>query len=321
MLGPDELEQVFRLAASTAHDLFCWARVCREWRSGASAVRRDVAWQIDHLRCINGVPEALLLPLSAEGLRRWVVERPFEALHFMSIGELRSAGADEALVTRRLDFDDGLVFHVTTVPPPLRTSPARPPPSRRHRLAAAISKSDVDEAEHMREARRAALRSVCSGDKGDWVVHGGDNYRIQLPVPCTLERDKRAASALRVLVGEHHIGWVPADFESLVQAGEGRLVSLGYINGYWKVRALPRIASPCASMPAVAPVATPARVPTTAAAHGEAAEPEEEGGAAPHRDRLGASARGGHAERRHRRRTACRQAQLDAARGPPQEAE
>ena len=268
-LGTDELEQIFRLAAVTAHDLFCYARVCRAWRSGASSVRRDVAWQVDHLRVVKGVPEALLLPHSAEGLRRWVAERPLEALHFMSIGELRSAGADEALVTRRLDFDDGLAFHVTTTPPPLRVVARWPPPSRCHRLAAAISKlSDVDEAEQMREARRAALRGLDGATAGDWVVHDGANHQIQLPAPCTLERDERAVSALRVLVGEHLVGWVPAHFELLVQEGEGRLVSVGYWNGYWKVRALPRIASPRAAMPVAAPVAAP-RAKTAAAAHRE----------------------------------------------------
>ena len=84
------------------------ARTCRDWRLAASHVRTDLTWQLQCLSVANGLPEPLLLPHTGNRLRKWVAERPEDAVHLLSIKQLRTAGAPLQLVERRLDFDDGL---------------------------------------------------------------------------------------------------------------------------------------------------------------------------------------------------------------------
>ena len=218
-LGVEELVQVFgRADFQSAHALAQAARVCRLWRTAASHLRRDLLWQLEHLAVINGVPEQLLMPHSAEELKAFVVRRPREAVAFLSINQLRAAGASQAMIAERLDYDDGILFHVAT--------------SRGVDKTESSSKAKSTEA--VAKARSALLKMLSTlGDRGE--------SEYQLPIKCTLEA---TAKGVQVMVADLHVGFVPESFVPTVALGEARITHLPYPSwrgplGNWKARAIP----------------------------------------------------------------------------------
>lgn len=205
-LGTNELCAVFGTSTSSTA-LAVLARVCWDWRLAASHVRSDICWQLEHLSVVNGVPETLRLPRSRERLRRWVTMRPDEACAFLSYAELRLAEAPEALVVRRLDFDDGL------------------------RIPVAVSSAEAKDAA-LRALRVAATARASAGESDDL-----------LPAPCTLVRDGVAATdGIGVSVAGVCVGRVAPAYAAAIDDSfdDARLVDVGCFDPYrWKILCVP----------------------------------------------------------------------------------
>ena len=274
----DALVRVFE-SITSVRALALAARVCSIWREAAVHLRRDLVWQLSNLAVVNGVPEALLIPHSAERLRQWVAERPQEAVCLLSIKQLRAAGAAESLVAQRLDCDDGILFKAAMQCASLEVA------------AMAISAAREAVVAELQEEAEEAQSPLPGGRRRAWSRTPPDE---SLPLKCRLERDEASEDAVRIIVRGRLVGFVPQSFVATVAVGEARVVSV-YDSGHspalngrgwsepgwsepgttWKVRALPaadepRSAQAAASAepgaaPAAASVATPPSPPAASA--------------------------------------------------------
>jgi hypothetical protein len=156
------------------------------------------------------MPEPLMLPYSKAARVTFVRERPHEAVQLLSIPQLRSSGASEALVTQRLDFDDGIGFTVEHAR--ANWGDAQGEPERA-----------LEQLVQLADSQRCSINDL-------------------LPLRCRVERHEEGGG-LRVSVFGRTIGSVPQTFQSMVGAGEARITSYSRLWGSpsmcWKVRALP----------------------------------------------------------------------------------
>ena len=175
-------------------------------------------WQLQNLSVIDGVPEPLLMPHTAEELKIFVINRPREAAALLSVKQLREAGADPALIAERLDYGDGIMFHIAFCPHGVTTT----------QNAEMILASTRDALESTRNALASARNALLR----DLRSRGGLND--QLPIKCTLETSHQGVC---VMAGSLHLGFVPDSFVATLALGEARIVSI--TSSAWKARALP----------------------------------------------------------------------------------
>ena len=232
-LSIDELEHVFRHLSHTsgtkASALGVVARVSSAWRHAASELRHDLLWQLSNLTVIDGVPEAFHVPYSKPILSRWISTCPGQAVAFLSIRQLRAAGALPELVAQRLDYDDGLTCRVLAKLPGANAFNGTP--TRKSVLSTGMLYRSI-----FVMTNRSQVRSRLEGKAAASGVEVSD----LLPLRCTLDAHESASGELSVNVEGRHVGYVASRDAALIVSGEARIVSVDRFGECWRLRALPR---------------------------------------------------------------------------------